>query len=94
MRDIKAMLPEEIAAALAEMGQPKYRAKQIFQWLARGASSFDEMTNLSKDLRAALAEQFYISRLEMGQQFKNHIINRLSGPNHQHNLTRTFQGSN
>ena len=31
MRDIKAMLPEEIAAALAEMGQPKYRAKQIFQ---------------------------------------------------------------
>lgn len=63
MRDIKAMLPEEIAAALAEMGQPKYRAKQIFQWLARGASSFDEMTNLSKDLRAALAEQFYISRL-------------------------------
>lgn len=44
MRDIKAMLPEEIAAALAEMGQPKYRAKQIFQWLARGASSFDEMT--------------------------------------------------
>ena len=33
MRDIKAMLPEEIAAALAEMGQPKYRAKQIFQFL-------------------------------------------------------------
>ena len=65
MRDIKAMLPEEIAAALAEMGQPKYRAKQIFQWLARGVTSFDEMTNLSKDLRAALAEQFYISRLEM-----------------------------
>ena len=65
MRDIKAMLPEEIAAALAEMGQPKYRAKQIFQWLARGVSSFDEMTNLSKDLRAALAEQFYISKLEM-----------------------------
>ena len=29
MRDIKAMLPEEIAAALAEMGQPKYRAKHV-----------------------------------------------------------------
>ena len=65
MRDIKAMLPEEIAAALAEMGQPKYRAKQIFQWLARGVTSFDEMTNLSKVLRAALSEQFYISKLEM-----------------------------
>ena len=65
MRDIKAMLPEEIAAALAEMGQPKYRAKQIFQWLARGVTSFDEMTNLSKDLRAALYERFFISKLEM-----------------------------
>ena len=65
MRDIKAMLPEEIAAALAEMGQPKYRAKQIFQWLARGVMSFDEMTNLSKDLRAALSERFFISKLEM-----------------------------
>lgn len=65
MRDIKAMLPKEIAAALAEMGQPKYRAKQIFQWLARGVTSFDEMTNLSKDLRAALSERFSISRLEM-----------------------------
>ena len=65
MRDIKAMLPEEIAAALAEMGQPKYRAKQIFQWLARGVTSFDEMTNLSKDLRAALSERFFISNLEM-----------------------------
>ena len=65
MRDIKAMLPEEIAAALAEMGQPKYRAKQIFQWLARGVTSFDEMTNLSKVLRTALSEQFYISKLEM-----------------------------
>ena len=65
MRDITAMLPEEIAAALAEMGQPKYRAKQIFRWLARGVTSFDEMTNLSKDLRAALSERFFISKLEM-----------------------------
>ena len=69
MRDIKAMLPEEIAAALAEMGQPKYRAKQIFQWLARGVTSFDEMTNLSKDLRAALSERFFISKLELPEIF-------------------------
>ena len=68
MRDIKAMLPEEIAAALAEMGQPKYRAKQIFQWLARGVTSFDEMTNLSKDLRAALAARVLIYQLEMLRQ--------------------------
>ena len=46
MRDIKAMLPEEIEAALKEMGQPKYRAGQIFEWLTRGVKSFDEMSNL------------------------------------------------
>lgn len=65
MRDIKAMLPDEIAAALAELGEPKYRAKQIFQWLARGVESFDEMTDLSKKLRETLKQEFYITRLKM-----------------------------
>ena len=74
MRDIKAMLPEEIAAALAEMGQPKYRAKQIFQWLARGVTSFDEMTNLSKDLRAALSERFFISNELSPRQHRLHLL--------------------
>ncbi len=63
MKDIKSMLPEEIEAELKAMGQPKYRAAQIFDWLTRGVESFDEMTNLSKDLRAKLAEQFFISKL-------------------------------
>ena len=55
MTDIKSMLPEEIEAALRELGEPKYRAKQIFQWLSRGVRSFEEMTNLSKSLREKLA---------------------------------------
>lgn len=63
MRDIKAMLPEKIEVALKEMGQPKYRAGQIFEWLTRGVKSFDEMSNLPKDLRAKLAEEFYIDGL-------------------------------
>lgn len=65
MRDIKAMLPDEIAAALAELGEPKYRAKQIFQWLARGVESFDEMTDLSKKLRETLKQEFFITKLKM-----------------------------
>ncbi len=64
MKDIKSMLPEEIEAELKAMGQPKFRAGQIFDWLTKGVKSFDEMTNLSKDLRAKLSEQFYISNLE------------------------------
>jgi len=65
MRDIKSMLPEEIEAAFAEMGEPKYRAKQVFQWLGRSVSSFDEMTNLSKPLRQKLAAEFTIPGLTM-----------------------------
>ena len=65
MRDIKAMLPNEIAAALTELGEPKYRAKQIFQWLARGVESFDEMTDVSKKLRETLKREFFITKLKM-----------------------------
>ena len=64
MKDIKSMLPEEIEAELKALGQPKFRAGQIFDWLTKGVKSFDEMTNLSKDLRAKLSEHFYISNLE------------------------------
>jgi len=59
--DIKSMLPAEIGAALAEMGEPEYRAKQIFSWLAKGAVSFDEMSNLSKALRGKLDERYFIT---------------------------------
>lgn len=59
--DIKSLLPEELSAELAAMGEPGYRAKQIFTWLGRGAESFDEMTNLSKPLRAKLAERFFLT---------------------------------
>ena len=59
--DIKSMLPEEIAQALAEMGEAKFRAKQIFSWLNRGVTSFDEMSDLSKKLRSQLDERFYIT---------------------------------
>ena len=68
MKDIKSMLPEEIEAELKAMGQPKFRAGQIFDWLTKGVKSFDEMTNLSKDLRTKLSEQFFISNLECLQK--------------------------
>ena len=59
-QDIKSLLPEELSAQFKEMGLPAYRAKQVFSWLSRGARSFDEMTNLSRDLRARLAERYDI----------------------------------
>jgi len=59
--DIKSMLPEEIETALAKIGEPKYRAKQVFTWLSRGARSFDEMSDLPKKLRTVLEENFFVT---------------------------------
>lgn len=57
MVDIKSMTPEELAAWLKELGEPAFRAKQIFKWLYRGVESFEEMTDLSKALRQKLEEE-------------------------------------
>ena len=49
------MTLEEMGEYLRQLGEPTFRAKQVFSWLHQGARSFDEMSNLSKALRAKLA---------------------------------------
>ena len=61
MTDIKSMTEAELTAYCKALGQPAFRAKQIFTWLHRGVTSFDEMTDLSKPLRAQLVEQCFIT---------------------------------
>ena len=56
--NLKSMTLAEVTAALKEMGQPAFRGKQVYSWLHKGVRSFDEMSNLSKDLRSALAEKY------------------------------------
>lgn len=56
MIDIKSMNQEEIQALLTELGEPRFRAKQVFSWLHKGVRSFNEMGNLPKSLRLKLAE--------------------------------------
>ena len=55
---LKSMTLAEVTAALKEMGQPAFRGKQVYTWLHKGVRSYDEMSNLSKDLRNALAEKY------------------------------------
>jgi 23S rRNA (adenine2503-C2)-methyltransferase len=57
MNDIKSMTLPEITALLQSMGEPAFRGKQVFRWLHRGVSSFDEMSDLSKALREKLKAQ-------------------------------------
>lgn len=59
--DIRKLSLEEIQTALVDLGEAKFRAKQIYSWLwQKGARSIDEMTNLSKDLRAKLNTHYTI----------------------------------
>lgn len=63
MQEIIGLTKEELTSALSQMGEKSFRAKQIWQWLyVQGAKSFDDMTNLSKDLRAKLFEHFVLNR--------------------------------
>ena len=61
MTDIKSMTQQELAQFLKELGEPAFRAKQVFTWLHRGVTSFEDMTNLSKPLREKLAERCFIT---------------------------------
>jgi 23S rRNA (adenine2503-C2)-methyltransferase len=57
------MMFDELAVWVKAVGQPAFRAKQIYQWMhEKLAEGFDEMTNLSKDLREKLAQEFTIER--------------------------------
>ena len=60
-QDLKSMNLAEMQAMMKEMGEPAFRAKQIFVWLHKGVTSFDGMTNLSKSLREKLEEHCYIT---------------------------------
>ena len=56
--NIKAMTLPEVTEAVKALGQPAFRGKQIYSWLHQGVRSYEEMTNIPKDLRARLAEKY------------------------------------
>ena len=58
--NLKSLTQPELADILKQLGQPSFRAKQVFTWLHKGVRSYDEMTNLSKSLRDTLAEKYPI----------------------------------
>ena len=63
--DIKSYNLEQLKNELSQMGEKPFRAGQIYKWLhIDRVSSFDEMTNLSKDLRHKLDEKYEIITLK------------------------------
>ena len=63
--NLKSMTMPQIGAVLKELGQPAFRAKQVFTWLHKGVRSYDEMSNLPQNLRAELAARYPICAPEV-----------------------------
>lgn len=73
MKNLMDMTLEELEQMLAEMGQQKFRAKQIFKWVNSGIKSIDDMTNLSKQLRQDLSEVCKIERIKQVSKLQSKI---------------------
>lgn len=58
MKDIKSMTLAELGAELKVLGEPAFRAKQIYRWMHRGVRDFSEMTDISRSLRERLAAEY------------------------------------
>lgn len=68
MIDLKNMTIEELEKFFLDIGETKYRAKQVFRWIYRGVTSFDDMTDLKKDLRQKLKNMAFISNLQIAKK--------------------------
>lgn len=71
--NLKDFTLSELEAWLQEIGEPKYRAKQIFQWIYSGVTDFEEMTNLSKALREKLAQKASLEYVKIIDKFVSKI---------------------
>lgn len=87
--DILSLLPNELEEQLLALGEKKFRAKQIFNWLhVKRVQSFDDMTNLSVQLRNLLKEKFCLKSLFIVKRLESNTDNtvkylyRLNDGNH------------
>lgn len=74
MTDIKSMDLDELKTFVKDMGEPAFRAKQLFEWMHKSLiESFDECTNLSKAFREMLNSQAKLTELKPVEVFKSKI---------------------
>ena len=67
-RDIRALSKEALREFFVQRGDKAYRGNQVYEWLwQKSAYDFDDMTNLSKETRALLADEFVINHIEVDQ---------------------------
>ena len=75
MIDLRSMEYGELEEFIVELGEPKFRAKQIFSWLMQGVDDFSQMSNISKKTQEKLQEKAYISKLKIREKY----VSKLDG---------------
>ena len=71
-KDIRSLTADELREYFLSIGQAKYRADQVYQWLwQKAAHSFEDMSNLSKELRGTLEEHFMFHELSVHTRQKS-----------------------
>lgn len=65
MKDLRGLTLSETEEIVRAEGEPRFRGKQLFQWVSRGVTDFGEMRNLPKTLRQNLAEKYRIDSLRV-----------------------------
>ncbi len=74
--DILSLSPEELEIAFSDMGEKKFRARQVFDWLhVKNVRSFEEMSNISKQLRTKLSENFCLKSLNIERKLESKTDN-------------------
>ena len=71
--DLKNLEYEELIEFLVSLGEKKFRAEQIFSWLLKGVTSYDEMTNISKETKNKLNEVSFVSYMKIKQKLVSKI---------------------
>lgn len=71
--DLRSLSLEELTARLTADGCPAFRAKQIREWLDRGVTDFEQMTNLPKDLRQRLAQTYSVPGVQIARKLVSAI---------------------
>ena len=76
MTDIKSLTFDELSDEIKKQNLPKFRTEQIYRWLHKeGVSTFDDMTNLSKDLRKSLQNNYFIPACKIEDKY----VSKLDG---------------
>lgn len=74
LKDIRSLSYDELSTEILDLGFPKFRINQIFSWVhEKCVSSFDEMTNISKEMRAKLAENFIFNNCKINTKLTSKI---------------------